>query len=712
MSKPFRERNPVIIGAISLTVLTALLLAGFRAQDLPIIGGGETYYATFSEAGGLEPQDEVRIAGVRVGQVTDVALEDGKVKATFKVKTDSAFGKDTGASIRVKTLLGDVFLALEPAGEGQLPTEAEIPVERTSSPYDVVEAFEGLADTSQRIDTDRLAKSLTTLADLTRNAPDEFRSALTGVSRLSETIASRDDQIRSLLTNLERVSTVLDDRDQDIVTLMEDADVLFRALVARREQIHNVLLATSTLSQELTVLVEQSRADLKPALQQVDGVLQVLNKNEDNLDNSLRLMAPFYRVFANTLGNGPWFDTYIQNIPPGPGPLGPAGRAADGGHAMTTLSKYIGPVIVLALVVAAAFTVLGEDDQKTITAYFPRAISVYEGSDVRVLGVPVGTVDTVEPKGTRVKVEISYDETVALPADAKAVIVAPSIVGDRFVQITPAYTGGDKLADGAEIDIDQTSVPLELDQIYSSINDLTVAVGPDGANSKGALTDLLEVTADNFRGQGETFNQTITDFATLTKTLDDSKEELFGSTAELEKFINTLANNDQTVRDFNSSLASVSTVLAGERQELAGALKNLATALTTVGDFVRTNREILTKDVAGLNRVANVLVKRRASIDEILNDAPVALNNLALTYNPQAGTLDTKSNLGENIEQITGNPTDFLCGIVNTNDPSGDTCDLIQGLPLPRTSPFGPGTGTSYGEPFDPSLGGLVAVRR
>jgi phospholipid/cholesterol/gamma-HCH transport system substrate-binding protein len=318
MSVPFRERNPVVIGAISLAVIALLIMGAFRAQDLPLIGGGDTYYADFSESGGLKADDEVRIAGVRVGKVESVELDGDHVKVTFRVKTDSDFGEQTQAAIKVKTLLGAMYLALEPAGDGQLAEGAEIPVERTSSPYDVVDAFSGLASTSERIDTDQLAKSLTTLADLTRNTPEEFRNALDGVSRLSTTIASRDDQIDSLLTNLDRVTTVLNDRDDDIIGLMKDSDVLFRALVARRDAVHNLLVSTSTLSQELTALIRQSRDDLKPALEHLENVVAVLNKNEDNLDNSLRLMAPFYRVFASTLGNGPWFDTYIQNLPPAP----------------------------------------------------------------------------------------------------------------------------------------------------------------------------------------------------------------------------------------------------------------------------------------------------------------------------------------------------------------------------------------------------------
>ncbi|MEO5852978.1 MAG: MCE family protein [Nocardioides sp.] len=316
--KPFRERNPVIIGAVSLVAIAATVMVAFRAQDLPVIGGGDTYYAAFSEAGGLKVNDEVRIAGVRVGKVEDIALDGDHVRVTFRVKTDSSFGSETGAAIKVKTLLGAMFLSLQPAGSGQLPDRSEIPVQRTTSPYDVVEAFQGLAETSEAIDTDQLADSLTVLADLTRNTPDEFREALDGVSRLSATVSSRDGQINSLLRNLGRVSQVLDERDQDIVTLMNDADVLFRSVVARRDAVHDLLVSTSQLSQELTSLVRQSRADLKPALTHLESVVAVLNKNEDNLDNSLRLMEPFYRVFANTLGTGPWFDTYIQNLPPVP----------------------------------------------------------------------------------------------------------------------------------------------------------------------------------------------------------------------------------------------------------------------------------------------------------------------------------------------------------------------------------------------------------
>ncbi|MBZ5735232.1 MCE family protein [Nocardioides sp. TRM66260-LWL] len=316
--KPFRERNPVVVGAVSIAVLIGLFLAAFRAQDLPLIGGGDTVYADFSEAGGLKADDPVRVAGVRVGKVDSVELDGDHVRATLRLDTDTRLGDQTRADIKVATLLGSMYVSLDPAGQGSLDDGSSIPMARTSSPFDVVDAFSGLADTASRIDTDQLAKSLSTLADLTRNTPEEFRSALKGVSALSSNIAAKNDQINSLLKSLNKVSTTLDARDQDVIGLMRDADVLFRALVARREAVHQLLVSTSTVSQQLTGLVRDTRADLKPTLDTVERVLAVLNKNQNNIDNSLRLLAPFYRVFANTLGTGPWFDTYIQNLLPIP----------------------------------------------------------------------------------------------------------------------------------------------------------------------------------------------------------------------------------------------------------------------------------------------------------------------------------------------------------------------------------------------------------
>ena len=384
---------------------------------------------------------------------------------------------------------------------------------------------------------------------------------------------------------------------------------------------------------------------------------------------------------------------------------------------MDLLKRILVPLVVLGFVVAATVAVLGGDTGKTVVAHFPRTISVYEGSDVRVLGVPVGTVTRVEPTGTDVTVTMTYDGEVRLPADARAVIIAPSVVGDRYVQLTPAYSGtGDVLTDGAELSVEQTAEPLELDQIYDSLDRLNVALGPRGANRTGALSDLLSVTADNFGGQGTTFRQTIEDFSRLSATLSDNKEELFGSVEALGGFMETLADNDQTVRQFNQSLADVSTMLEGEREELVAATRNLSVALTSVKEFVEDNKDSLTRNISGLNRVSKVLVRQRDALDEILHTAPAALNNLALTYNPQAGTLDTRANLGEAINQIKYDPAALLCGFVGQVERSGQVCDTITQL-LGKNRPGALGKGGTPDvlparDVFDPTLGGLVEVAR
>jgi phospholipid/cholesterol/gamma-HCH transport system substrate-binding protein len=315
---PFRERNPVTVGAVGLVVIALLMLLAFKAEDIPFLGGGDDYYAQFSEAGGLKVDDEVRVAGVSVGKVEDITLDSGHVLVRFSVDGDTAFGVDSGASIRVKTLLGAMYLALEPAGPGQLAPGSVIPLARTAAPFDVVDAFSGLATTEQQIKTGRLARSLTTIADLFRDSPADVRASLTGLSRLSQNVAARDEQLQTLLSNASHLSKVLADRNENLETLFKDGDVLLRALYARRDAVHNLLLATIDLSHQLTGLVDDSRADLRPALQRLHHVVGLLDSRQAQLDQSLRLMGPFYRVFANTLGTGPWFDTFIQNMPPIP----------------------------------------------------------------------------------------------------------------------------------------------------------------------------------------------------------------------------------------------------------------------------------------------------------------------------------------------------------------------------------------------------------
>ena len=315
-STPFRERNPVVIGAVGLAVIAALLLLAFNIDKLPLLAG-QAHSAALSEAGGLKAGDDVRIAGVKVGKVTAVDLEGSHVRVDFRVGRSTELGSQTSATVRIKTILGQKFLALEPAGKGD-PSQ-EIPLSRTTPAYDVVEAFSDLATTTEDIDTGQLATALDTVANTFRDSPEEVRAAVDGLGRLSRTVASRDAQLRELLQHANGVTGVLADRNKELVSLLTDGDLLLQELRKRRADIHTLLVSTVTLSQQLTGLVRENRAAIGPALANLKNVLATLEANQANLDRSIRLVAPFVRVFANTTGNGRWFDTYIQNLVPVPG---------------------------------------------------------------------------------------------------------------------------------------------------------------------------------------------------------------------------------------------------------------------------------------------------------------------------------------------------------------------------------------------------------
>ncbi len=322
---PFREKNKTVIGAVGMGLIFAVLVGSFKTDSLPLIGGGEVYSADFTEAAGLQKMDEVRIAGVKVGKVVGIDLKGDHVVVKMRIK-DAELGRLTKAAIKIKTVLGRKYVALEPDGDGSLDPKTHIPVARTSAPFDISPAFQQLADTVGGIDTALLAKSFTTLADDFRNSPADVRASLNGLSRLSTTIASRDAKLRVLLDRAKGVTTVLAARDEDLVGFLKDSDLVLQEVRARREAIHRLLTTTTALSEQLIGLVRENRAKLAPALASLRNVSAVLRKNQDNLDKSLEQLAPFVRVFSNNLGNGRWFDTYVYNLSNpsgfGPGPFG------------------------------------------------------------------------------------------------------------------------------------------------------------------------------------------------------------------------------------------------------------------------------------------------------------------------------------------------------------------------------------------------------
>lgn len=311
---PFRERNPVVIGAVGLTTFALLITAAFNVTSLPLIGNGEEYSAAFSESGGLKSGDEVRIAGVKVGKVDDVDLDGGHVKVTFRIKGDPEFGTRTGAAIRIKTILGAKYLALNPEGPGRLRPGSEIPLSRTVAAYDVVEAFSDLTTTTEQIDTEQLATALDTISTTFEDSPADVRASIKGLTKISRTVASRDKALRELLDHANGVSGVLSERSGEFTKLVKDGDKLFKEISKRRKVIHALLKSSVALGIQLSGLVQDNEKEIGPALSNLNAVVKLLERNQESLNRSVKLMAPFTRVFTNTLGNGRWFDSYIQNL--------------------------------------------------------------------------------------------------------------------------------------------------------------------------------------------------------------------------------------------------------------------------------------------------------------------------------------------------------------------------------------------------------------
>ncbi|MFI0356230.1 MCE family protein [Actinomadura sp. 9N407] len=328
MRIPFRERNPVPIGLAGFAVIVVSLLLAMNLQSIPFVAGGKEHTAAFAEAAGLKADEEVRIAGVKVGQVTGMELAGDHVKVTFRVDDDVKLGDLTRAEIKIKTVLGAHYVALDPRGTGRL--SKQIPVERTAVPFEVVPAISELTQRVGKIDHKQVAQSFDVLADTFRNSPDEIRASLQGLRRLSNTVASRDKELHELTGRAKDVSQLLADRNQDFAALIKDGDEILRAVQARRQVIHQVLVNTVLLSQQVNALIKENEGQLRPMLDNLEKVNGILLKNQKNLDRILELFAPFTRQFADVTGTGRWFDSYIQNLIPIPASIKDAPTQGNG----------------------------------------------------------------------------------------------------------------------------------------------------------------------------------------------------------------------------------------------------------------------------------------------------------------------------------------------------------------------------------------------
>lgn len=344
-----------------------------------------------------------------------------------------------------------------------------------------------------------------------------------------------------------------------------------------------------------------------------------------------------------------------------------------------TVRRVALPVVALA-VIAALLVVLATNGhkQKHLTADFSSTISLYPGAQVKILGVTVGKVTNIEVQGDQVAVAMEYDAKYSVPTNARAVIVPPSIVGDRYIQLTPPFQAGTDTAlpDHAVLHQGQTTVPVEVDQIYKSLNQLSVALGPSGANSKGALSHLLTVLAANLDGNGTAFHDSVQGLSQAVTTLADSRENIAGSVRHLNAISTTLAGDDPEVRTLAQLLAKVSTELNNQDSDLAGATTSLNQAFHEVAQFVRHNRGVLTTNVADLNAVSRTIANHKSAVAAELDLAPLGLTDLwdsfvaenynlahptGLNINGMDTALTARSNLFENLSTQIGSNLSVLC---------------------------------------------------
>ncbi|KAF0968535.1 MULTISPECIES: MCE family protein [Gordonia] len=307
------RRSPVSIGAIGVLILLMLGLSAFYLTEVPLLGAGARYTAQFTEAAGLRAGNEVRVAGVKVGEVESVKLNGDRVDVSFKVE-NTWIGDQTQASIQIKTILGQKYLGLNPRGSE--PADPDVPLTDTVSPYDVIEAFSGAAQQIEDFDNDQLAESMRVLSDAFSGTAGNTGPALDGLARLSNTIASRDQEVQKLLAATKDTSKLLADRNEEFVRLIGGAGQLLDELNNRQQSISALLASTTSLGDSLTGIVRDNEEQIGPALDALKGVNELLQRQNQNIRDTIKNMAPFYRLYANVLGNGRWFDQVVVNLLP------------------------------------------------------------------------------------------------------------------------------------------------------------------------------------------------------------------------------------------------------------------------------------------------------------------------------------------------------------------------------------------------------------
>ncbi|MEV5835658.1 MCE family protein [Nocardia sp. NPDC052112] len=378
--------------------------------------------------------------------------------------------------------------------------------------------------------------------------------------------------------------------------------------------------------------------------------------------------------------------------------------------------RILAVLIAVALVTTAATWWVSNRSTVRITAFFTNSVGLYPGDRVTLRGVAVGEIDDITPVGDRVRITMHFDASHPVAGDTHAVIVAPTLVSGRYIQLTPKRGSEPTLADGAVIPLERTAVPIEYDQIKRQVTDLATQLGPKDGDPTGTLTRFTDATARALQGNGATLNQTLVNLSQAMRTLADGGPDLFATVRNVQAVVSALAANDNQVQAFVNQLAGVSNLLNDNRTQLAAALQSMQAMLPQIRTFVADNRDALTKNVANLTHITQLLVNREDDLAQILHLGPTAIDNFYNIYDPQSHSLTGNLALPD-----FPDPMSLICALLTTVNAPQEECsrasahfgDLFGAAaraamggaaPAPAPSPTGGVPGLPPGLPAIPGL--------
>ncbi|MBP1823137.1 MCE family protein [Mycobacterium sp. OAE908] len=325
--------------------------------------------------------------------------------------------------------------------------------------------------------------------------------------------------------------------------------------------------------------------------------------------------------------------------------------------------------ILVVILAAASYVLIGTVHQigrTHIVAYFANSNGVFVGDDVRIRGVNVGTIDKIQPEPDRVKISFWIDDSIKVPADVKAVILSPTLVTARAIQLTPPYRSGPALKDNAVIDENRTAVPMEWDDFRGQLQRLSDTLKPTEPGGVSTLGEFVSTTANNLRGQGPAIHDAIIKLSQTVSALGDHSADTFTSVKNLATLVTALQDSTDLIRQLNQNLASVSGLLADDPDEVGNAVNDLNDVVADVSAFVNENRDALGTTTDKLASVSTALNEKLGDLKQLLHAGPTVLSNAVNVYQPAQGTLS-----GALAMNNFSNPITFLCGAIEAASRQG-----------------------------------------